>query len=145
MIMTRPSCGVGWLESIKLFLPNGEAKYFSDRGWTLICPTGLFAKAMPVILTTEEECGCLDARAGMRPRRCSDRCNPDFNIAQLGVVTRWTPVKNLTFSADVMWTDLDQKFTGSAILTPTAPKPTATYEYKDQDTVTFNVRAQRNF
>jgi Porin subfamily len=26
-------------------------------------------------------------------------CNPDFNVSQLGVVTRWTPVKNLTFSA----------------------------------------------
>jgi len=36
------------LESIKLFLPNGEAKYFSDRGWTLICPTGCFPrKALP--------------------------------------------------------------------------------------------------
>ena len=34
-------------------------------------------------------------------------CNPDFNIAQLGVVTRWTPVKNLTFSAEVMWTHLE--------------------------------------
>jgi hypothetical protein len=72
-------------------------------------------------------------------------CDPDFNIAQLGVVTRWTPVKNLTFSAEVMWTRLDQKFAGSAILTPAAPKPTAIYEFKDQDTVSFNVRAQRNF
>src|SRR5205807_6423133 len=24
-------------------------------------------------------------------------CNPDFNTYQVGVVTRWTPVKNLTF------------------------------------------------
>ena len=23
-------------------------------------------------------------------------CNPDFNVAQVGFVTRWTPVKNLT-------------------------------------------------
>ena len=36
------------MESIKLFLPNREAKYFSDRGWTLICPTGcLCVEAMP--------------------------------------------------------------------------------------------------
>jgi hypothetical protein len=36
------------LESIKLFLPNREAKYFSDRGWTLICPTGcLRVTALP--------------------------------------------------------------------------------------------------
>src|SRR5712664_3712194 len=72
-------------------------------------------------------------------------CNPDFNVAMLGFVTRWTPVKNLTFSAEVLWTNLDQKLTGTAVLTPTAPKPTAVYEYKDQNTVTFNVRAQRNF
>jgi hypothetical protein len=72
-------------------------------------------------------------------------CNPDFNFAQVGVVTRWTPVKNLTFSAEVGAFFLDQKFTGSAILTPTAPKPTAVYEYRDQSTVFLNVRAQRNF
>jgi hypothetical protein len=72
-------------------------------------------------------------------------CNPDFNVAQLGAITRWTPVKNLTFSAEVMWTHLDQKFTGTAVLAPTAPMPSASYEFKDQDTVSFNVRAQRNF
>jgi hypothetical protein len=72
-------------------------------------------------------------------------CNPDFNVSQLGAITRWTPVKNLTFSAEVMWFHLDQKFTGSAILGATAPKPTAVYEYKDQDTVSLNLRVQRNF
>jgi hypothetical protein len=72
-------------------------------------------------------------------------CNPDFNVSQLGVVTRWTPVKNLTFSAEVMWFHLDQKFTGATVLTPAAPLPTGAYAYKDQDTVSLNVRAQRNF
>jgi hypothetical protein len=76
-------------------------------------------------------------------------CNPDYNVSQLGVVTRWTPVKNLTFSAEVMWFHLDQKFTGTAALTPTAPLPGAAqgarYEYKDQDAVSLNVRVQRNF
>src|SRR6267143_1353517 len=54
-------------------------------------------------------------------------CNPDFNVSQLGVVTRWTPVKNLTFSAEVMWFHLDQKLTGAATLAPTAPKPATVY------------------
>jgi hypothetical protein len=72
-------------------------------------------------------------------------CNPDYNVSQLGVVTRWTPVKNLTFSADVQWFHLDQKFQGTALLTPSAPKPTARYEFKDQDTVHLQVRVQRNF
>jgi hypothetical protein len=72
-------------------------------------------------------------------------CNPDFNVSQLGAVTRWTPVKNLTFSAEVMWFHLDQKFTGTSVLTPAAPKPTTVYQFKDQDTVSLNVRVQRNF
>jgi Porin subfamily len=72
-------------------------------------------------------------------------CNPDYNVSQLGVVTRWTPVKNLTFSAEVQWFHLDQKFQGTAVLSPAAPKPTARYEFKDQDTVFLQVRAQRNF
>jgi hypothetical protein len=72
-------------------------------------------------------------------------CNPDFNVAQIGMVTRWTPVKNLTFSAEVMGFFLDQKFTGSAGFTPTAPKPVAVYEFKDQSAVSLNLRVQRNF
>jgi Porin subfamily len=72
-------------------------------------------------------------------------CNPNYNVFQVGAVTRWTPVKNLTFSAEVMYFRLDQKFTGTALLTPSAPKPTAIYEFKNQDTVALNVRVQRNF
>jgi hypothetical protein len=72
-------------------------------------------------------------------------CNPNFNVYQVGVVTRWTPVKNLTFSAEVQYFRLDQNFTGTAALTPTAPKPATVYEFKDQDTVSLQLRAQRNF
>ncbi|MES2195877.1 MAG: porin [Pseudomonadota bacterium] len=72
-------------------------------------------------------------------------CNPDFNVSQLGAVTRWTPVKNLTFSAEVMWFHLDQKMSGSSVFTASSPKPTALYEFKDQDTFLLQVRAQRNF
>jgi hypothetical protein len=72
-------------------------------------------------------------------------CNPDYNVAQVGLTTRWTPVKNLTFSAEVGAFFLDQKFTGAATLGAAAPKPTTVYEFKDQSTVFLNVRAQRNF
>ena len=61
------------------------------------------------------------------------------------MVTRWTPVKNLTFSAEVGAFFLDQKFTGTSGLAPSAPKPTTVYEFKDQSNVFLNVRAQRNF
>jgi hypothetical protein len=74
-------------------------------------------------------------------------CNPDFNIGQIGMITRWTPVKNLTFSADVIYTQLDQKFSGrvSAAALNSVAKPAATYEMKDQNTVSLLLRAQRNF
>jgi hypothetical protein len=72
-------------------------------------------------------------------------CNPDFNVSQLGVVTRWTPVKNLTFSGEVQWFHLDQKMSGSSVFTASAPKPAALYEFKDQNTVLLQLRAQRNF
>jgi hypothetical protein len=76
-------------------------------------------------------------------------CNPDFNIAQLGFVTRWTPVKNLTFTSDFNWTRLDQKHSG-AVLIPAAglagvAKPPALYEFRDQDSLTLLIRAQRNW
>jgi hypothetical protein len=72
-------------------------------------------------------------------------CNPNFNAYQVGLVTRWTPVKNLTFSAEVQYFRLDQNFSGTAALTPSAPKPSTVYEFKDQDTVLLEFRAQRNF
>jgi hypothetical protein len=72
-------------------------------------------------------------------------CNPNFSIAQIGTVTRWTPVKNLTFSAEAMYTYIDQSFSGTAVLGPVGAKPAAVYEFKDQGTWTFGVRAQRSF
>jgi Porin subfamily len=68
-------------------------------------------------------------------------CNPDFNVSQLGFLTRWTPVKNLTFSAEVDWFHLDQKCAGTSTFSPGAPNPAATYEFKDQNTVLLQVRA----
>ena len=58
------------------------------------------------------QCCCATTHVGKgSPQDYS--CNPDFNIAQVGVVTRWTPVKNLTFSAEVGAFFLDQKMSGS--------------------------------
>jgi hypothetical protein len=76
-------------------------------------------------------------------------CNPDFNYAVVGLVTRWTPVKNLTFTGEVAYTMLDQKFaSGTTFLAPTAVgvgKPAAIYEVKDQNAVSMLIRAQRNW
>ncbi|UGY12184.1 porin [Bradyrhizobium septentrionale] len=74
-------------------------------------------------------------------------CNPDYNIAQIGTQTQWTPVKNLTFSADLTYTHLDQKYAGTITYPGSASigKPATVYELKDQDTVTLLLRAQRNW
>jgi hypothetical protein len=76
-------------------------------------------------------------------------CNPDYNIGQLGLITRWTPVKNLTFSGDLTFTNLDQKMAGTITSVgasgATAGKPVAVYQLKDQNTVTLLLRAQRNW
>jgi Porin subfamily len=74
-------------------------------------------------------------------------CNPDFNISQIGLVTRWIPLKNLTFSAEATYTHLDQKFSGTANAPALASvaKPATLYELKDQDTVSMLLRAQRNW
>ena len=73
-------------------------------------------------------------------------CNPDYNISQVGFITRWTPVKNLTFSGDVTFTHLDQKMFGTvAAPSATIGKPVAVYELKDQNTALFLLRAQRNW
>jgi hypothetical protein len=81
-------------------------------------------------------------------------CDPNYNAAMLGVVTRWTPIKNLAFSAEVLWFHLDQKMgngpglatsTSALIGGPGSPKPATVYEFRDQNAVSFNVRVQRNY
>ena len=63
--------------------------------------------------------------------------DPDWDISQLGLVTRWTPVKGLTFSGEVMYSYLTQNNTG--LVLPTGQVA------GDRGTWTFGVRAQRNF
>ncbi|WP_407175684.1 porin [Bradyrhizobium sp. STM 3562] len=76
-------------------------------------------------------------------------CNPSFNYSVIGTRTGWTPVKNLTFSAELAYTILDQKHaSGSTVTLPlqtSIAKPAGTYELKDQSALTLLLRAQRNF
>ena len=95
-------------------------------------------------LTSAKGAWCANYTAG-KAVSANYSCNPDYSVAQVGLTTRWTPVKNLTFSAEVGAFFLDQKFTGSAVLAAAAPKPTTVYEFKDQSTVFLQLRAQRNF
>jgi Porin subfamily len=86
------------------------------------------------------------ASGGTFPTITGGVCNPDYNIAQLGFIHRWTPVKNLTFSADLTWSHIDQKNSGTfAFASAAIGKPAAVYELKDQDNVLLLLRAQRNW
>jgi hypothetical protein len=70
-------------------------------------------------------------------------CNPNYSISQAGFITRWTPVKNLTFSADFTWQHLSQNNAGT--LTESGPYGTGAYTLANQDTYSALFRAQRNF
>ncbi|MCB1394076.1 porin [Nitrobacter sp.] len=74
-------------------------------------------------------------------------CNPDFNIAQVGANLRWTPVKNLTFTTEGVYTMLDQKHAGVANVPNNFAvyKPTGNYQLRDQDIWTVMFRAQRTW
>ena len=74
-------------------------------------------------------------------------CNPDFNIAQIGFNTAWTPAKGFAFTADVNVTQLDQKYSGVITAPAFLPiaKPGTIYELKDQTAVSMLLRAQRNW
>jgi hypothetical protein len=106
---------------------------YNDTSKTLICGVGGVGGSFRGTLATAVGTGVVS-------------CNPDYNIAQIGLITRWTPVKNLTFSADFVYSHLDQKMEG-VVSAPSATigKPAAFYELRDQDTYQMLIRAQRNW
>ena len=60
---------------------------------------------------------------------------PGLSIALVGTQTQWTPVKNLTFSADFSYTLLDQHYAGAIAYPGSAAigQPAQVYELKDQN------------
>jgi len=73
--------------------------------------------------------------------------NFDLNVYQIGTRTAWTPVKDLTFSAEFSYSRIDQNLTGT--YTPTAaigltPGNTA-YTLRDQNVYSGSVQALRSF
>jgi hypothetical protein len=71
-------------------------------------------------------------------------CNPNYTVVQAGIITRWTPVKNLTFSLDYTFQHLSQNNTGTIVF-PGGSYGTGTYVLADQNTHEALIRAQRNF
>ena len=140
--------GTGDIKLTEAFGVRGAFNHNWDPYWS----SSLFGSASAVRfngsatdLTTAKGQYCAAYNASTGAKSADYSCNPDFNVFQVGLVTRWTPVKNLTFSAEVGGFFLDQKMTGAAVLAAAAPKPTTVYEYKNQSTEYLNVRVQRNF
>jgi len=81
----------------------------------------------------------------------ASRCDPGFTISEIGLTTRWTPVKNLTFSSEVLYAYLHTNMQGAATGTASSAFPiqagtaASPYVFGDKGTVSFNMRVQRNF
>jgi hypothetical protein len=133
----------GGLETIKTFGFRGGYTHNWDPYWN----TGIYGAYAAVRYTNAAKAFICGSGAMGALLVAGSTCNPDFNIAQAGIITRWTPVKNLTFSADLTWSHLDQKYTGAVAYggSPITAKPAAVYELKNQDTVNLLLRAQRNW
>jgi len=70
-------------------------------------------------------------------------CDPNFSAAMLGLITRWTPVQNLTLSGEIGLFRLHQNFNGASTFSPGTS--VHSYTFHDQETAYLNVRVQRNF
>ncbi|AWM07980.1 porin [Bradyrhizobium symbiodeficiens] len=133
----------GSQESIKTWGFRGAYTHNWDPYWN----TAIYGAYAGIQYTGASKTFICGSGAMAAALTAGSTCDPDFNIAQLGLITRWTPVKNLTFSADFTWTHLDQKYSGVAAYAGNAAtaKPAAFYELKDQDSLNLLLRAQRNW
>jgi hypothetical protein len=120
-----------------------------NHNWDPYWSTSLFGGAGWVKYDDTAKAGYCAAQAAARPGLgVSYTCDPNFSVGQIGVVTRWTPVKNLTFSAEAMYFMLHQNFSGFSNgvgFSPGGGQPVLNYQFRDQSTASFNVRVQRNF
>jgi hypothetical protein len=78
-------------------------------------------------------------------------CDPGFTMSEIGLTTRWTPVKNLTFSSEVLFAYLKTNMSGFATGTTSSSFPVpggignAVWQYGNVGTLSLNLRVQRNF
>lgn len=76
-------------------------------------------------------------------------CNPDFNISQLGLLTTWTPVKNLAISVEGIWAHLTNNNVGvnRSNASPVLPALLVgqVYNFGNQDIYTGTMRITRSF
>ncbi len=87
------------------------------------------------------------ATAASRAGTLNATGNFDLGIAQIGTRTAWTPVQNLTLSAEFTYSRLDQNLNGTyTVLGGTSGKPAnSTYQLKDQSLYNGAVQILRSF
>lgn len=120
------------------------------HNWSPAWQTGIFGSYTHIDYSANASAAFCATFTALSPKSNGYSCNPDFNIWQIGTRTAWTPVKNLTFGLEVMYTVLDQSHTGSQTLANPGAltgtfKPTAVYDFKDQGVISGNVGVRRTF
>jgi len=86
-----PLCGTGRCESVEMFLPGREAKYFCKWGWTgnsLICPSGKISR---------RSAAASDLGATL-PRHCEERSDGAIQLS-LRRAVRWIASRSLSSGA----------------------------------------------
>ncbi len=134
-----------------------KTKVWGFRGgyvhnWTPNWETSVFGSYTKVDYNTNASvaiCNVRTAAAGAVNQVNGYSCNPDFSIWQIGTRTAWTPVQNLTFSGEFMYTMIDQNNTGSVVATIANGiggfKPAGVYDYKDQGIYSGSLRVRRTW
>jgi len=120
------------------------------HNWSPAWQTGVFGSYSHIDFNANATAAFCTTFTALSVKSNGYTCNPDFNIWQVGSRTAWTPVKNLTFGVEVLYTVLDQSHTGSQTLANPGAltgtfKPTAVYDFKDQGVISGNVGVRRTF
>lgn len=120
------------------------------HNWSPTWETGIFGSYSRIDYNANATAAFCGVFTALSPKSNGFTCNPDFTIWQVGQRTAWTPVRNLIFSVEVLYTVLDQSHTGSQTLANPGPltgtfKPTAVYDFKDQGIISGLVGVRRTF
>ena len=129
-------------------LGGASSLIYNDTAKNLWCASyaGTTSSGVPINVATGGAVGLPTGRP-VTITSADFHCDPGGTLGQIGLVTRWTPVKNLTFSGEVMYTELFTRMKGSAFYTPSSgfPLVQGTYQYGNMGTAEVELRVQRNF
>jgi hypothetical protein len=119
---------------------------YNSTAKTLFCNTFVANAGVPIKGTGRVTNGG-GTGAALGADGTPSQCDPGFTVSEIGLVTRWTPVANLTFSTEVLYAFLKTNMSGTATGAPSSALPLAntTYNYTNLGTTSVNFRVQRNF